>query len=370
VSTTALFTPPYFNAALIPGFLFPPPLASIHNTLAVPPGLFPFFFPLNPEIRTPYIQQWNLSVQQEIAGDMVIEARYVGSKGTKLASLDTTFNLARPGDPTTVQARLPYPDFAPSTGQITAEGDSSYNALQLRATQRLWRGLAYSVNYTFGKSIDDDSGVQALESGGIRQDPYNRRSDRGRSNFDVRHNFVANLTYDLPFRADGGLKRLVEGWQIASIIFLQSGRPGHVNYSGDRAGTGDTSNQRPDVLGDPKLPGSERTPDRWFDTSVFALQAPGTLGNSGRSIIESDGLTTVDFSVIKMTSLTERVNLQFRAEFFNILNHVNLDFPNLNFVPEGGVAGPTGARNVNPSFGKVFSAKDPRIIQFGLKLLF
>jgi hypothetical protein len=370
VSTTALFTPPFFNAALIPGFLLPLPLASIHTTLAGPPGAFPFMFPLNPEIRTPYIQQWNLSIQHELSKDIVVEARYVGTKGTKLASLDYTFNMAQPGDPATAQARLPHPDFAPSTGAVTAEADSSYNALQLRATQRLWRGLSYTANYTFGKSIDDDSGVQALESGGIRQNPYDRRADRGRSNFDVRHNFVANFTYDLPFTSEGRLKKLVEGWQLTSIIFLQSGRPGHVNYSGDRAGTGDTTNQRPDVLRNPNLSSSERTPERWFDTDAFALQPIGTLGNSGRSIIDADGLHTVDFSVIKLTSLSERLRLQFRAEVFNLFNQVNFDFPNLNFVPEGGVTGLTGARNVNPSFGKVFSAKDPRIFQFGVKLLF
>lgn len=370
VSITALFTPPFFNVALIPSLALPLPLASIHTTFLLPPASFPFFFPVNPDLRTPYIQQWNLSIQQELTKDFVLEARYVGSKGTKLSSFDYTFNLARPGDPATAQARLPYPDFAPSTGEVTTEADSSYNALQLRATQRLWHGLTYTANYTFAKSIDDDSGVLSFESGGLRQDPYDRRADRGLSNFDVRHNFVANFTYDLPFTSKGRLKQLAEGWQLTGIVFVQSGRPGHVNYSGDRAGTGDTMNQRPDVLRDPNLSGSQRTPDHWFDTDAFALQAPGKLGNSGRSIITADGYRDVDFSIIKLTSLSERFKLQFRAEFFNIFNFANFDYPNLNFVPAGGLTGATGAKNVNPSFGKVFSAKDPRIIQFGLKLLF
>ncbi len=361
--------PPFFQGIVVSGVGLTPAQASIHTVLNVTPGATPGTNARDLNFRDGYAQQWNLSVQQSLTGNMVVEARYAGAKGTKLYSNDFSFNFAAPGDPATALARLPFPQLAPAT-RLASIGNSSYNALQMRLTQRLSHGFTFTTNYTFGKSIDDDSLGQSLESGQLNQDPTNRRLEHARSAFDVRHNFVANFTYNLPFRADGGLKRIVEGWQLGGILSLQTGRPFHVNISGDRAGTGNASNQRPDVIGNPNLPESERTPERWFNTDAFVLQPRGKVGTLGRSTLEADGLRTFDFSVLKDTNITEKFKLQFRAEFFNIFNLVSFGYPNLTFVPQGGINATTGAKNANTNLGRIFNAQDPRIIQFGLKLLF
>ncbi|MBI3951631.1 MAG: TonB-dependent receptor [Acidobacteria bacterium] len=364
-----LTVPPFFNFARVPSFLSPPAQANVHVTLDVPAGSNAFFFPLQTDYRDGYVQQWNLSLQQSITKDLVVEARYVGTKGTKLYTNDFSYNLAPPGDPATAVQRRPFPQFAASS-RISSIANSSYNALQLRATQRLSHGLAFLVNYTFGKSLDTDSLGQSLENGQLGQDPRNRRLEWGRSGFDVKHNFVANFTYDLPLKAEGGWKRVVEGWQLGGILSLQTGRPFHVSVNGDRAGTGDSARQRPDAIGNPNLPSSQRRPDRWFNTDALVLQPVGRVGTLGRNTIDADGFKTLDFSVRKNTFITERVNVQFRAEFFNIFNFVNFGFPNITFQPAGGINAPTGTHNVSPILGHIFSAKDPRIIQFGLKLIF
>jgi hypothetical protein len=365
-----VFSPPFFTLATVPGFLLPPAQANIHAILGVPPGANVFFNPRNPDFRDGYVQQWNLSLQQSMTSSLVVEARYLGSKGTKLFINDFSFNYAPPGDPATVGSRLPFPQFAPAT-RPNSIGNSSYNALQLRATQRLARGISFTINYTFGKSLDLDSLGQSLNSGNLLQDPTNFRLDHARSNFDVKHNFVANYVYDLPFRTSGRWKPILEGWELSGILSLQSGRPFHVNVNGDRAGTGNNVTQRPNVIGNPNLSSSQRTPERWFNVDALVLQPKGKVGNLGRSTLDADGFRAFDFSVIKNTRVAERLTVQFRAEFFNIFNFVNLGFPNQVFSPAGGITdAPAGAHNANPNLGRIFNALDPRIIQFGLKLLF
>jgi Carboxypeptidase regulatory-like domain len=361
--------PPFFQSIIVSSVGFTPAQASIHTVLIVPPGATPGLNPRDLNFRDGYVQQWNLTLQQSLTNNLVVEGRYVGSKGTKLYSNDFSFNFAAPGDPSTVTSRLPFPQFAPGT-RLSSIASSSFNALQIRVTERFSRGLTFTSNYTYGKSLDDDSLGQSLDSGQLNQDPTNRRLEHGRSAFDVRHNFVANVTYDLPFRADGALKKLVEGWQLSGILLLETGRPFHVNVSGDRAGTGNVATQRPDVIADPNLTSSQQTPDRWFNTDALVLQPRGKVGTLPRSALEADGYTNFDFSVLKDTNITERFKVQFRAEFFNIFNLVNFGYPNNTFVPIGGINAPTGAKNANANLGKIFNALDPRVIQFGIKLLF
>src|SRR5262249_4523250 len=282
--------PPFFQSIIVSSVGFTPAQASMHTVLIVPPGATPGLNPRDLNFRDGYVQQWNLTLQQSLTNNLVVEGRYVGSKGTKLYSNDFSFNFAAPGDPSTVISRLPFPQLAPGT-RLSSIASSSFHALQIRVTERLSRGLTFTTNYTYGKSLDDDSLGQSLDSGQLNQDPTNRRLEWGRSAFDVRHNFVANATYDLPFRADGGLKKLVEGWQLSGILLLETGRPFHVNISGDRAGTGNVATQRPDVIADPNLPSSERTPDRWFNTDALVLQPRGKVGTLPRSSIDADGYT-------------------------------------------------------------------------------
>jgi hypothetical protein len=177
-----------------------------------------------------------------------------------------------------------------------------------------------------------------------------------------------SYSYDLPFGkgkrylADHGwVSSVFSGWQTFGIVTLQSGRPFTVALLPeiDNSGTGRSvlgfgANDRPNLVGDPNL--STRTADRWFNTGAFVFPAPGTFGNAGRNILRGPGFQNVNASLVKNTSLNERLNLQFRAEAFNLFNHPNLNLPD-NFLG-------------SPTFGRISSARDPRHIQFGVKLLF
>jgi len=177
-----------------------------------------------------------------------------------------------------------------------------------------------------------------------------------------------SYSYDLPFGKgkryltdDGLISKLLSGWQTLGIVTLQSGRPFTVALLPeiDNSGTGRSvlgfgANDRPNVSGDPNL--SSPSADRWFNTAAFAFPAPGTFGNAGRNILRGPGYQNVNASLVKNTLLTERLNLQFRAEAFNLFNHTNLNLPD-NFLG-------------SPTFGRITSARDPRHLQFGVKLLF
>ena len=225
------------------------------------------------------------------------------------------------------------------------------------------------ASYALSKSEDDASNF--FPSSGdpnYPQNSYDLRAERGPSNFDVRHRLSVSYVYDLPFGKgrphldnNGVWTTLLTGWQTSGIVTLQSGRPFTVALIRelDNSGTGFSAlgfgaNDRPNLVGNPSL--SNPSPERWFNTAAFGFPPPGTFGNAGRNIVVGPGYQNVNASLIKNTALTERFNLQFRAEAFNLFNHPNFDLPD-NFLG-------------SPSFGQITSARDPRHIQFGLKLLF
>jgi len=194
------------------------------------------------------------------------------------------------------------------------------------------------------------------------------RAERGRSNFDVNHRFSLSYSYDLPVGKGkrllgnrGLFTGLVSGWQTSGVITLQSGRPFTVallpeldNSNTGRASLGFGANDRPNLIGDATL--SDPSPERWFNTMAFMIPPFGSFGDSGRNILDGPGYQNVNFSVLKNTPIRENVNLQFRAEFFNLFNHPNFGLPD-NFLG-------------SPTFGSILSADSPRRVQFGVKLLF
>jgi hypothetical protein len=225
------------------------------------------------------------------------------------------------------------------------------------------------VSYTWSKSIDDASNFfSSAGDPNFPQNSYNVRAERGRSNFDVRHRLSVSYSYLFPFGKgrqylanDGLASTLLTGWETHGIVTLQSGRPFTVALLSDidNSGTGRSilgfgANDRPNVAGSPEL--NNPTPERWFNTSAFVFPARGTFGNNGRNTVDGPGFNSVNWSLVKNTKFSEQVNLQFRAEFFNLFNHPNLNLPD-SFLG-------------SPTFGAISSAKDPRHIQFGLKLLF
>jgi hypothetical protein len=305
------------------------------------------------DFRNAYLQSWNFNVQRELLWNLAVLVGYVGSKGTHLISrrnLNQPVNGIRPF-PTLSQSSPILP--GTSLGNVTeveSGGNSSYNALWIKGSQRLAHGLQFQASYTWSKSVDYNS----FSTGGIvGQDSYNLKNDRALSDFDARHRLVFNAIYDLPFRGN----RLVEGWQLATIVQFQSGSPINVVTSNSTVnGIGNTL--RPDVTGPITM---IRSVEKWFDTSVFT--AVPRFGSLGRNVVIGPGFSNTDFAIIKNTKLHEAFRMQFRAEFFDLFNHPNFGAP-------GTVVG-------TPSFGQITSTRFPtgesgssRQIQFAVKITF
>jgi len=364
----------YFNAPLFDNNIFFS-LPGLPLTLSDPfPAFFPFPLPdsalaIQRDLRTGYLQHWNGNLQREFGTNRVLEVAYVGSKGTKLLTA-RDINQPQPGvlPPGLPFVPRPNPRFD-DIDILESRANSNYHSLQTRFQQRFSRGLTTLISYTWSKSIDDASNFfSSAGDPNFPQNSYDLRSERGRSNFDVRHRFSLSYSYELPFGRgrrhlanNGWLSTILTGWQTFGIVTLQTGRPFTVALLPeiDNSGTGRSllgfgANDRPNLVGDPGA--GSRTPERWFNTAAFAFPAPGTFGNAGRNILDGPGFQNVNASLVKNTSLTERVNLQFRAEVFNLFNHPNFGLPD-NFFG-------------SPTFGRITSARDPRHIQFGAKLLF
>jgi carboxypeptidase family protein/TonB-dependent receptor-like protein len=364
----------YFNSPFFDNNIFFS-LPGLPLTLADPfPSFFPFPLPdsalaIQRNLRTGYMQHWNFNIERQLGSRSVLEIAYVGSKGTKLL---TARDINQP-QPSVLPPGLPIvPRPDPRFDDIDlleSRANSNYNALQARFQQRLTRGFSALASYTWSKSIDDASNFfSSAGDPNFPQNSYNVAAERGRSNFDVRHRLSLSYTYALPFgngrdylADDGWLSTVLSGWETFGIVTLQSGRPFTVALLSeiDNSGTGRSilgfgANDRPNLVGDPDL--GDPTALQWFNTAAFAFPAPGTFGNAGRNILEGPGFQNVNMSLLKNTRLTERVNLQFRAEAFNLFNHPNFNLPD-NFLG-------------SPTFGRITSARDPRHVQFGLKLLF
>ena len=359
----------YFNSPYFDNNIFFS-LPGLPLTLADP---FPSFFPLplpdsalaiQRDLRTGYMQHWNFNVERQLGEKSVLEVAYVGSKGTKLL---TARDINQP-QPSVLPPGLPFvprPDLRfDDIDLLESRANSIYHALQARFQQRLTRGFSALASYTWSKSIDDASNFfTSAGDPNFPQNSFDLAAERGLSNFDVRHRLSLSYSYDLPFRkpGDGLVANLVNGWQTFGIVTLQSGRPFTVALLSeiDNSGTGRSilgfgANDRPNVVGNAEL--SNPTTAQWFNTAAFAFPAPGTFGNAGRNILKGPSYQNVNMSILKNTHFNERVNLQFRAEAFNLFNHPNFNLPD-NFLG-------------SPTFGRITSARDPRHIEFGLKLLF
>jgi hypothetical protein len=304
--------------------------------------------------RTPYTQQWNITIQRELPAAVSLTVAYVGTKGTKLQGFPDV-NQAVPGTGP-VSSRRPFPHFD-GISTIQTRFESIYHGLQITAERRFARGPSFLAAYTYSHSIDENSQF------GDVIDFRNIRLDRGNADTDVRHRMVASWNYELPFRGSGPLKYLVEGWQINGILSLYDGLPFSVNSSTNTLNIG--KGTRADRLREGSLPKSERTLQRWFDTQAFTAPALRQFGNSGRNILQGPGTKQLDFSAFKELYFTEgrARRLEFRSEFFNLTNTPQLNNPNATF----GI----------PGFGTISSAGSPltlqrtsRQIQFALKLYF
>ena len=261
------------------------------------------------------------------------------------------------------QSRRPIPQLS-RINTIRFDGKSIYHGGTVKIERRMRDGFAFNVSYTLSRSMDDASSPGPTESEtNFPQDVNNLFGPGGewaRSSFDHQHQFVASGTYELPFfKKTGGVREHVfGGWRVNPVWMAQTGAPFTINLSVDQANVGAGPAQRPNQVRDPNLPGGERTPDRWFDTTAFALPAQFTFGDAPRNSVIGPGFSNIDLAVSKTWSITEATRLEFRWETFNLLNRTNFDLPNRTFSASG------------TNFGRIFSAKSPREMQFGLRLSF
>jgi hypothetical protein len=351
------------------------PGVSIFGNATAPTSPFAIFA-VDLNLRTPYIQNYNLNVQHEVRPGMVAQVGYVGSQARKLFRV-RDINQATPGPAATAlaQARRPlngqFPQFS-FINYLETSANSNYNALQASLKQRLSRGLNFGVAYSYSKSIDDASNGIFGGTRGVSfpQDSFNLAAERAVSVFDQKHRFMTNVTYDLDILTSvlGSLpKSVTGGWQIGGIYTGASGLPitpfmGNMNVSG----TGEL-NDRPNLIGDPTA-GAQRDAANWFNRAAFATPAPGTFGSSGRNTIIGPRLHIVDLSVGKLTKINDRFSAQFRAEAFNLFNRANLSLPQVDFSQStfGTITATPDTDLGNPRL----TDGGPRVIQFGLKLLF
>ena len=237
----------------------------------------------------------------------------------------------------------------------------------MEVVQRLSHGLRYKVSFTYAKNIDTSSAtVSSYASGNSNStmQPDNLRLDRGLSGFDVRRNLVANFTYDLPWQHSAGVAKWIGGWQVSAITTVSDGMPFTARTGFSRSGN------RSNIIGDRPnlLPGRSKNPvlggpDKYFDPTVFALPPPGFYGNLGRNTLITPGLWTLDATLTKVFPVSERLRVDFRAEFFNFLNRANFGLPGRTiFNSTGAIIGAAGRISSTVSTS--------RQIQFGLKLLF
>ena len=351
---------------------------------------------------TPLTQQWNLSIQHQI-GEWMFDATYAGNKGnhfisggynlnqvdpaTRLA-LGQSLNDAVPnpyrgmvpgalGGPTISRERslmaFPYYNSVNITNPLM--GNYNSHQIQINVKKRLSGGLLMHVAFTGGKKISDslanpvDFGpVEQVVENTFQDGLYDRQAQKSIDPTDVSQRLVISGLYELPFGrgrrydpSNAVLRQLVGGWQINTIGVLQTGLPLTVR------GANNQGADRPHSTGvSAELPKDERNADRWFDTGQFINPPLFTFGNVGRSLpdVRHPGTVNWDLSLIKDTMIGERFNIQFRAEAFNFLNHVNYGLVDDTFA-----AGPDG-RNASATFGTIRTARDARVIQLGLKLIF
>ena len=353
--------------------VYSPPNQPLHSAFALNPFTDPNaqfqIASLPAHLHTPRIEQWNVSIQRVLAKDLVFEAGYSGSAGHNLYTL-IYFNQSYPG--TTfddLTSRLPYPYLQDTSQQTNNDGYSRYNALLLKLEKRFSSGLSFLASYTYGHALDNasDANLGSAHAGDTFRDPRHENWEYGNSDFDVRQRFVFSGIYDLPFgkgrrfasNAPGVANAVIGGWQLNGIFSAQTGywfTPFGVNDS-CFCEDGNANSLRPDVVSGQNQNAGPKTAEQWFNLAAFNVDVPaGRHGNAGRNNILGPGLVNLDIGLHKEFSLRETARLQFRSDFFNTLNHVNLNAPVTDYS--------------NANIGRILTSTGGRQLQLALKLIF
>jgi len=390
--------PPYLQTEQIA--LQPPPTPPLNFQdpyRGNPPAPGTFATPLtnltlDANLSLPYTQDWDLNVQRSFGNDLLFEIGYVGTKGTRLPRFiegNPTVYIPGQSSPDNADQRrihsgctLTDPPGTPcefsSTGLISGIAASSYHALETSLRKRFSHGLSFLASYTYSKAIDDVSSFNISGSGSIQvagendlaQNPNNLAAERGPSLFDARHRLVFSYQWSLPFwqHQQEWYQHVLGGWQLNGIVTAMSGTPFTVFDSNDVSNQGGApeitgfSANRPNLVSGQDPNSGARAVVGWLNADAFARITPDPnspvqqFGTAGRNIALGPRYTNWDFAASKNFRLTESKGLQFRAEFFNILNHTNFHLPNSDIS--------------SPTFNQILAAEPPRLVQFALKFLF
>jgi hypothetical protein len=313
-------------------------------------------------LHAPVLDEWNFNIQQQLPGSILFEIAYVGSKSTHLQTLLDPNQALVPG-PGDVQSRLPYPQYGPFT-DIVNRGNSSYNALEIKAEKRLSNGLMFLSALTYSKSMNDQPEICC--SSPWPQNSYDVAADRGPSDFDEKFRWVSSLDYQLPVGKGHrylGSSRMGDlffgGWHAGGIFTFRSGFYFSPLMDYDPSNTGSIGLVRTDRTCNGNLPSSQQSPSLWFNPNCFPLPSGYAFGNSGKNVLIGPGGVTSDLDFRKMFSITEHQSLEFRFEIFNAFNHPVFAQPD-NYITDG-----PGATGVITS-----TVLPQREIQFALKLHF
>jgi carboxypeptidase family protein len=345
--------------------------------------------------QTPTAEEWNFALEQHLSRETALRVAYAGSHGYHgLLSIDPNSIPAQVcssaggctsgGTPGTRKSTVPQgAQFIPVASRPNpylaggffwyTEGNSSYNALQIDLTRRWSQGLQFRGNYTWAKNLDMNSGLTGAQAQNQAQMILDRNDlprDWGLSALNITSQASMSATYELPFgrgrrwltHSETLSSKLIGGWQLNGIATLLSGFPFTPQVGSNRSGDGDTRNpDRPSLNPAFSGPVLLQNPVQWFNPNAFILPTPGTYGNLGRGTLTGPGLADVDVSLFKTTTVSERASLQFRAEFFNVLNRANFGTPNATVFSNGAISASAGLITA--------TATTSRQIQFGFKLI-
>ncbi len=367
--------PPFANASSYPSNSITAP--AVANTLTLATG-FPnnntpqdpllysgVWHAINPDFKQGVVEQWNLDMERQLPGNILVTGIYAGTFGFRLSQKNFDVNTAPPNtlgnDPASLR---PYPNYG-AIDYTDSNGWLNYQSLQLKAEKRAAKGLYLLAGYTYSKALSN--GLKQEITGDPGNDywpliPF-KNADKGLASTDLRNNITVSFLYRLPFgqgqKYMSGTGRigqlLVGGWEVNGITEIHTGFALGFTANTNTAGT--SVGDRPNFVAGCNTASPNPGIHEWFNTACFSQPATGTLGTMPRTFLYGPGQVNVDASISKNFRINERFNLQFRSEVFNLANHPQYGAPNAAFG--------------NAAFGTITTTVvEARLIQFGLKLLF
>jgi hypothetical protein len=361
------FLPPFFG---ISSYVFPSFLNPQNAVLTQPIYLIETTY----HAKFPYALQYNLNLEREISPGTILSAGYFGSRGNHLTR-QAEQNPFEPALGHRYNPNLPSP-----LQTVLTDAQSFYNSFQLSISNQSVKGLTWQAFYTLAHSVDDASNsflIEAVNEPPGSQNIFDRKGSRGRSSFDIRHNFVANVVYELPFARGSHFG----GWEISGVASVHSNVPFTPMLSFDNADSQSlTITERPNLAGNPYVgvcPSAKvGTPTCWFNPGAFALPPPGQFGTAGRNILRGPGFARFDLALQKSFQLREGMKIMIGAQAFNLLNHPNFAVPSNTQSPltlggNGDAVFKDAAGHFANNVGRIFSTVDSaRQIQLGVRFLF